>query len=103
MAIQLLNLIYNEILFHYLRYLHRRCVELGKSGMYGFLDPYYIVSQNDHVSVQTYIQNTWTIIKRICSHHWQLLITNPKEREVTFLCSFGKKPTDKKISAIVDS
>ena len=59
MTIQLLNFIYNEILFHYLRYLHRRCVELGKSGMYGFLDPYYTtLGQNDQVSVQTYILNT---------------------------------------------
>jgi len=58
MAIQLLNFIYNVILFHYLRYLHRRCVELIKNGMYGFLDPHYTLSQNDQVSVQTYIQNT---------------------------------------------
>jgi len=58
MAIQLLNFIYNEILFQYPRYLYHCCVELGKSGMYGFLDPYYTLSQNDQVSVQTYIQNT---------------------------------------------
>jgi len=57
MTIQLLNFIYNEILFHYHRYLQRCCVELGKSSMYRILDPYYTLSQNDQVSVQTYIQN----------------------------------------------
>jgi hypothetical protein len=65
MAIQLLNFIYNKISFHYLRYLYRRCVELGKSGMYGFLDPYYNLGQNDQVSVQTYIQNTMDHNKKV--------------------------------------
>ncbi|KAK2381067.1 hypothetical protein QL285_068707 [Trifolium repens] len=35
------------------------------------------------------------------SHHWQLLIINPKKLEVVFLCSLGKKP-DKKITDIVE-
>lgn len=95
----------------WLTHLHRPCVELGKSDMFRFLDPYYTtLSQNDHVSVQTYIQNTMDHNKKdlylapyFNNHHWKLLIINPKKREVAFLCSLGKKPTDKKISAIVDS
>lgn len=97
------------ILQVWLTYLHRHCVELGKSGMYGFLDPYYTLGQNDHIRVQTYIQNTMYHNKKdlylapyFNNHHCQLLIINPKKREVTFLCSLGKKPADKKISAIVD-
>ncbi|KEH32920.1 TNP1-like protein [Medicago truncatula] len=98
------------ILQVWLTYLHRRCVELGKSGMYGFLDPYYTLDQNDRVSVQTYIQNTMDHNKKdlylapyFNNRHWQLLIINPKKREVTFLCSLGKKPSDKNLPVIVDS
>lgn len=55
------------ILQVWLTYLQRRCVELGKSGMYGFLDPYYTLSQNDQVSVKPTFKTRWTIIKRICT------------------------------------
>ncbi|XP_058766671.1 uncharacterized protein LOC131640278 [Vicia villosa] len=98
------------ILQVWLTYLHHHCMELGKSDVYGFLDPYLIHSENDQVSVQTFIQNKMHQDQKDCylapylsNHHWQLIIINPKKHEVVLLCSMGKtKSLDKSITRMVE-
>lgn len=47
--VNLLNFIYNIILFQYIRYLHRLCIEFDKCGTYRFLDPYYSISESNAI------------------------------------------------------
>ncbi|KAK2449607.1 hypothetical protein QL285_008787 [Trifolium repens] len=53
------------ILQVWLIYLHRHCMELGNNNVYGFIDPHFTHSRNEHGSVQSYIQKKIGRIKKI--------------------------------------
>jgi hypothetical protein len=55
-----LNFIFNVNNFQYIRYLHRRCIELGNNDIYRFIDLHFTHNQNEWHSVQSYIE------KKLC-------------------------------------
>nr|WNP90956.1 hypothetical protein [Medicago sativa] len=97
------------ILRLWLTYLNRLSINVGKSDLYGFIDPCFIQSQHDPSNAEAYIQNKLCDDKKECylapyynNRHWQLLIICPKKNNVVFLCSLERKP-DKNIIQTVDS
>ncbi|PNX82109.1 TNP1, partial [Trifolium pratense] len=105
--INLLHKHYND--YTMLLYMKQLCTRLGKSNMYGFIDPNFIQPQNDRVGSQSYVTEKLVESEKDCffvpylnNCHWQLLIIEPKAHNVIFLCSMGLKP-DKNIVLIVDS
>ncbi|XP_027193185.1 uncharacterized protein [Cicer arietinum] len=92
----------------WLTYMHRLCIDLGKSGVYGFIGPCFIQSEYDSIGAQKYIQNKLQQDQKECyllpylnNCHWQLLVICPKKNTIVFLCSLGWKP-NKNITHIVD-
>ncbi|XP_058780070.1 uncharacterized protein LOC131653803 [Vicia villosa] len=97
------------ILRLWLTYLNRLSINMGKSDLYGFIDPCFIQSPHDPTKAETYIQNKLYDDKKECylapyhnNRQWQLLIVCPKKNNVVFLCSKERKP-DNNIVRTIDT
>lgn len=90
-------------------YIARLCAQLGRSDVYGFIDPCHIQGGNDRAVSRSHISKKLLEDNKHCylapylkNKHWQLIIIEPRKQNVVFLCSLGKKP-DEDIVKIVNS